>query len=87
MRKLIGENEKCRFYRTSKCKEYEQMPEYIKKYGEGIHFINVVFKDPMKNSNFITEYLILGKDGEAIGEMTERSPELILKRILEFMIP
>ena len=83
--KLVGENDKCRFYRTEKCEEYDKMDEYIQKYGEGIRFLMVRFKDPAKdNPNVKNEYLIIDRNGEGIGTMVEYKDEFILRREMEY---
>lgn len=83
--KQIGENDKCTFYRTDRCTELEGMPAYIKKYGEGIRMIRVEFKNPAERNEYFTDYLIINKDGEAIGEITERTAkgqEALLQRLV-----
>lgn len=84
--KLVGENDKCRFYRTEKCEEYDKMDEYIQKYGEGVRFLMVEFKDPNdRNPNVMNEYLIIDGKGEGVGTMVEYKDEFTLRRELEYL--
>ena len=75
----IGENDICEFYRTPRCEELEQEPEFIKKYGEGCHFILAKFRSyaPRRGTNdrYANEYIIYNKTGEPVGEMIEHSQE------------
>lgn len=79
--KMIGENDRCTFYRTDRCKELEQLPEYINKYGEGCRFVFVKFKPIAEafrrgtNDKLAREYIIYDKTGEPVGEMIEHSQE------------
>jgi len=85
---LIGENDRCRFYRTKRCAELETIPEYIEKYGEGIYFIRTIFKDPKENSDLYDTYLIIDKDQQPIAEVeerTEKGMEWVLKREIEYL--
>ena len=86
--KQIGENDKCTFYRTERCKELEVMEEYTEKFGEGIRFIRTIFKDPKENSDLYDTYLVIDKDQQPIVEVTERTAkgmDHILQREIDYL--